>query len=251
MLLRLADLDRTRRYKLLTALVVPRPIALVTSLGADGVVNAAPYSFFNLFSQDPALVVLGIERREGPVQKDTGRNIEASGEFVVNLVDEDLAELMNLCAIDFPPEISEVDIAGLSLASSVAVRTPRLAEAPASLECRKLVTLLPGGGRELVIGEILAVQVRDALIDPHTLRLDLERWRPVGRLFGNLYCRTRDRFELIRKTYRQWLAEGGRLPATRSTPSHGAAGSVTSAGPTAAEIGSITGSPSSASGRAR
>jgi flavin reductase (DIM6/NTAB) family NADH-FMN oxidoreductase RutF len=211
--LRLADLDRAQRYKLLTALVVPRPIALVTSVGPEGVVNAAPYSFFNLFSQDPALVVLGIERREGPVQKDTGRNIEATGEFVVNLVDEDLAERMNLCAVDFPPEISEVEMAGLSLAPSATVRPARLAEAPAALECKKLVTLLPGGGRELVVGEILAVWVRDALIDPATLRLDLERWRPIGRLFGNLYCRTRDRFELVRKSYRTWLAErGGSLP---------------------------------------
>lgn len=209
MLLELAALDRPQRYKLLTALVVPRPIALVTSVGADGITNAAPYSFFNLFSQDPALVVLGIERREGPVQKDTGRNIEASGEFVVNLVDEDLAERMNLCAIDFPPEISEVEMAGLTLVPSARVRPARLAEAPAALECRKFVTLLPGGGRELVVGEILAVQVRDTLVDPATLRLDLERWRPIGRLMGNLYCRTRDRFELVRKSYRTWLAERG------------------------------------------
>ncbi len=207
MQIRLADLDRIRRYKLLTALVVPRPIALVTSVGPEGVVNAAPYSFFNLFSQDPALVVLGIERREGPVQKDTGRNIEATAEFVVNLVDEDLAERMNLCAVDFPPEISEVEIAGLTILPSTTVRPGRLAEAPAALECKKLVTLLPGGGRELVVGEILAVHVRDGLIEPATLRLDLERWRPVGRLFGNLYCRTRDRFELVRMSYRSWLAE--------------------------------------------
>lgn len=207
MQLLLDQLDRAQRYKLLTALVVPRPIALVTSLGPDGVTNAAPYSFFNLFSQDPALVVLGIERREGPVQKDTGRNIEATGEFVVNLVDEDLAERMNICAVDFPPEISEVEMAGLTLAPSATVRPGRLAEAPAALECTKLVTLLPGGGRELVVGRIGAIQVRDGLLDPATLRLDLERWRPVGRLFGNLYCRTRDRFELVRRTYRQWLAD--------------------------------------------
>lgn len=207
MQLLLDRLDRAQRYKLLTALVVPRPIALVTSLGPEGVTNAAPYSFFNLFSQDPALVVLGIERREGMVAKDTGRNIEATGEFVVNLVDEDLAEQMNLCAVDFPPDVSEVEMAGLTLAPSATVRPGRIAEAPAALECTKLVTLLPGGGRELVVGQIRAIQVRDGLVDPATLRLDIERWRPVGRLFGNLYCRTRDRFELVRRTYRQWLAE--------------------------------------------
>ncbi len=205
----LAALDRNARYKLLSALIVPRPIALVTTLGPEGVVNAAPYSFFNLFSQDPALVVLGIERREGPVQKDTGRNIEATGELVVNLVDEDLAEQMNICAIDFPPEVSEIAIAGLCLAPSRVVRPPRIAQAPAALECRRFVTLLPGGGRELVVAEILAVHVGDGLVDPTTLKIDLERFRPVGRLFGNLYCRTRERFELRRKNYQEWLAERG------------------------------------------
>ncbi|MCX7630831.1 MAG: flavin reductase family protein [Geminicoccaceae bacterium] len=207
--LSLAELDRIARYKLLTALVVPRPIALVTTLGPEGVVNAAPYSFFNLFGQEPALVVLGVERKEERVQKDTARNVELTGELVVNLVDEDLAEGMNVCAVDFPPEISEIAMAGLSLAPSRLVRPPRIAEAPAALECRRFVTLLPGGGRELVVAEILAVHIRDGLVDPATLRIDLDRYRPVGRLFGNLYCRTRDRFVLERKSYREWSAERG------------------------------------------
>jgi flavin reductase (DIM6/NTAB) family NADH-FMN oxidoreductase RutF len=207
------DLDLARlpvrdRYKLLTALVVPRPIALVTSRGPEGVVNAAPYSFFNVFSQEPALVVLGIEHRAPRAQKDTARNIAETRQFVVNLVDEDLAAAMNVCAIDFPPEESEIAAAGLTTAASRTVDVPRLAEAPAALECRLFVSLHPGHGRELVVGEITGIHVRDGILDPATLRIDWGRYRVVGRLFGNLYCRTRDTFELVRRSYAEWRAGG-------------------------------------------
>ncbi len=202
-----AELDATQRYKLLTALVVPRPIALVTSVGPEGVVNAAPYSFFNTFGQDPPLVVLGIERRARTVSKDTGRNIDATGEFVVNLVDEDLAAAMNLCAVDFPAEISEPEIAGLALAGSRFVRPPRLAAAPAALECRLFTLMRIGAARELVIGEVVGAHVRDGLLDPERLRIDYERYRPVGRLCGDLYCLTRERFALRRRSYAEWRAE--------------------------------------------
>ncbi len=202
-----AELDATQRYKLLTALVVPRPIALVTTIGAEGVVNAAPYSFFNTFGQDPPLVVLGIERRERTVSKDTGRNIDATGEFVVNLVDEDLAAAMNLCAVDFPPEVSEPEIAGLALAASRFLRPPRLAAAPAALECRLFTLMRIGGSRELVIGEVVGAHVRDGLLDRERLRIDYERYRPVGRLCGDLYCFTRERFALRRRSYAEWRAE--------------------------------------------
>ncbi len=204
-----AELDAPRRYKLLTALVVPRPIALVTTLGTGGVVNAAPYSFFNTFGQDPPLVVLGIERRDAATSKDTGRNIDTTGEFVINLVDEDLAEAMNLCAVDFPPEVSEPEIAGLELAPSRFVRPPRLARAPAALECRLFTLMRIGTSRELVIGEVVGVRVRDGLLDPERLRIDYERYRPVGRLCGDLYCVTRGRFALRRRSYAEWLAEEG------------------------------------------
>ena len=108
-----SELAPRDRYKLLCASVTPRPIALVTSLSPDGVVNAAPFSFFNVFSEDPALIVLGLQHKPGNNPKDTTRNIAGAGEFVVNLVDEGLAEAMNICAVDFPPEISEIDAAGL------------------------------------------------------------------------------------------------------------------------------------------
>jgi flavin reductase (DIM6/NTAB) family NADH-FMN oxidoreductase RutF len=195
------------RYKLLTSLVVPRPIALVTSVSSEGVVNAAPYSFFNVFSQEPALVVLGIERRAPRFQKDTALNIAETREFVVNLVDEAIAEAMNVCAVDFPPDESEIEAAGFTTTPSAIVSAPRIAEAAAALECRLFVTLNPGHGRELVIGEILGVHARDGLIDPETLRIDWRKYNPVGRLYANFYCRTHDVFELVRRNYSEWKSE--------------------------------------------
>jgi len=207
-----AELDPGHRYKLLTALVVPRPIALVTTLGPEGVTNAAPYSFFNTFGQEPPLVVLGIERRDAVTAKDTGRNIDVTGEFVVNLVDEDLAEAMNLCAVDFPAGVSEPEIAGLELAPSRFVRPGRIARAPAALECRLFTLMRIGARRELVIGEVVGAHVRDGLLDRERLRIDYDRYRPVGRLCGDLYCRTRERFALRRRSYAEWCAEAGIAP---------------------------------------
>jgi len=199
-----AELGSRDRYKLLISLVVPRPIALVTSLDGEGVLNAAPYSFFNVFSQDPALCVIGVERRpEGPF-KDTARNIEEAGEFVVNLVNEDIAEAMNVCAVDFPAGVSELAAAGFTEAPSLKVAPRRIAEAPAALECRNHTTLVVGTHRRLVVGEILAVHVADELIDGERLHIRFDRYRPVGRLYANLYCRTRDTFELVRQTYAEW-----------------------------------------------
>ncbi|GBD45159.1 hypothetical protein HRbin40_02661 [bacterium HR40] len=194
----LASLAPSARYKLLTGLVVPRPIALVTTTDPQGRTNAAPYSFFNLFSHDPALVVLGIERRRFDTSKDTGRNIDLVGEFVVHLVDEELAEAMAICAVDFPPEVSEPEIAGLELVPCRRVAPRRILRAPAALECRCLTLMRLGRTRELVIGEILWVHAREGLVDPTTLRVDLGRYRPVGRLFGDLYCRIQDIFALPR-----------------------------------------------------
>jgi flavin reductase (DIM6/NTAB) family NADH-FMN oxidoreductase RutF len=200
----LAELPTRERYKLLSSLIVPRPIALVTSIDPDGRPNAAPYSFFNLFSHDPALVVLGIERHEPRRQKDTGRNIDLTGEFVVNLVDEDLAEAMNVCAIDFPPEVNELEMAGLALAPCRRVAAGRIAVAPVALECRTFTVMRIGRTRELVIGEILHIHLRDGIVDPATLRVELDRYRPIGRLFGDLYCRIRDVFTLPRRSFREW-----------------------------------------------
>jgi flavin reductase (DIM6/NTAB) family NADH-FMN oxidoreductase RutF len=203
----MAGLGGPERYKLLSALVVPRPISFVTTVNEQGVVNAAPYSFFNVFSEDPPLVVIGIGRRSDGSLKDTALNIEANGEFVVNLVDEGIAHAMNVAATDFPPDQSEIDHADLDLVPSSLVAPPRIREAPAALECRNHTTLLVATDRRLVVGEVLAVHTQDGLVDPATLRLDLDAYRPVGRLFANLYCRTRDTFELVRMSYADWLRQ--------------------------------------------
>jgi flavin reductase (DIM6/NTAB) family NADH-FMN oxidoreductase RutF len=205
MRLDLGELSATERYKLLAGLIVPRPIALVTTQSPDGRINAAPFSFFNVFAEEPPLVVLGLGISPLGGAKDTTANIRESGAFVINLVDEPIAEAMNLCAIDFPPEISEIEIAGLELSPSGAVAPPRIAQAPVNLECRRYLTLEVARERALVIGEVLVAHVRDGLIDPATLRVDRDAYAPIGRLFGGGYVRTRDRFEMPRLTYREWL----------------------------------------------
>ncbi len=203
----MSELSGPLRYKLLSALVVPRPISFVTTVNEKGVVNAAPYSFFNVFSEDPPLVVIGIGRRSDGTLKDTALNIEANGDFVVNLVDEAIATAMNVAATDFPPDQSEIDPAGLDLVASSLVAPPRIAQAPAALECRNHTTLLVATDRRLVVGEVLAVHTREGLVDPGNLRLNLDAYRPVGRLFANLYCRTKDTFELVRMSYADWLKQ--------------------------------------------
>ena len=200
------ELEPRERYKLLCATIVPRPIALVTSVGRDGVVNAAPFSFFNVFSEEPPLIVLGLQHKPDKAPKDTTRNIAETGAFVVNLVDEDLAEAMNVCAVDFPPAISEIDAAGLKLVAGIDVPVPRIAQAPFALECRRELALAFGPHRELLVGEVVRLHARDGLIDPERLRVDTESYHPVGRLFGDGYARQRDRFELKRESYEEWAA---------------------------------------------
>jgi flavin reductase (DIM6/NTAB) family NADH-FMN oxidoreductase RutF len=200
------ELDSHDRYKLLCGVVVPRPIALVTTLDENGAVNAAPFSFFNVFSEDPPLVVLGFQHRADLSPKDTTRNIQRNGQFVVHMVDEALAAAMNDCAIDFPSGNSEVEAMGLATLPSVDVAVPRLAAAPFALECRQHVALAFGPGRELLVGEVLRLHARDGLIDQARMHVDLEIYRPIGRLFGNLYAAQRDTFALTRESHAQWLA---------------------------------------------
>jgi flavin reductase (DIM6/NTAB) family NADH-FMN oxidoreductase RutF len=205
--LKFADLEPRQRYKLLCGLVVPRPIAWVTTLSPEGVVNAAPFSFFNVFSEEPALIVLGLQHKADGSAKDTSRNIAATGEFVVNVVDEPMAEAMNLTAVDFPAGESEPTVAGLGLAPSAQVKPPRLVAAPASLECRRTVVLTFGPGRELIVGEVVGVHARAGIVEPETLSVDFDALRPVGRLAGNGYARQGDRFEMRRMTHAEWRAK--------------------------------------------
>jgi flavin reductase (DIM6/NTAB) family NADH-FMN oxidoreductase RutF len=202
----LRDLSPHDRYKLLCGVVVPRPIALVTTLDANGAVNAAPFSFFNVFSEDPPLVVLGLQHKADRTPKDTTRNIHRDGEFVVHMVDEALASAMNDCAVDFPAGESEVAATGLATLPSVNVRVPRLAAAPFALECKRSVALAFGPGRELLVGEVLRIHARDGLVDEANMYVDLAAYRPIGRLFANLYTYQRESFAMDRESHAQWSA---------------------------------------------
>ncbi|HEY9568142.1 MAG TPA: flavin reductase family protein [Thalassobaculum sp.] len=195
---RLADLDPVEAYKLMLGVVTPRPIALVTTMGDNGVVNAAPFSFFNAIAFNPCMVVLGVEARPDRRPKDTSANIRELPEFVVNIVDRTLADAMNLCALPLAPGQSEVDLAGLDTAASETVRPPRIAQAPAALECRRHTTLQLGNLREIVVGEVLRIVVRGDLLEAGRLRVDQTRIDTIGRLGGDLYATTRDRFALSR-----------------------------------------------------
>jgi len=199
-------LSQHDRYKLLISLVVPRPIALVTTLGPTGVVNAAPFSFFNLFSESPPIAVLGLQVKPEGGLKDTAAHIRDRGEFVINLVDEALGAQMNQCAVDFPPEISEIEVAKLNLLPSEKVKTPRIREAPAALECRRYTTLEVSASRRLAIGEVVHVHVRDGLWDPDKMRIDMTQYRPLARLFGNFYASLSEPFTHQRQSYEEWMA---------------------------------------------
>jgi flavin reductase (DIM6/NTAB) family NADH-FMN oxidoreductase RutF len=200
----LRDLSKQDRYKLLSGIVIPRPIALVTTLDANGAVNAAPFSFFNVFSEDPPLVALGLQHKPDRSPKDTTRNIHRDGEFVVNMVDEALAFAMNDCAVDFPSGESEVAALGLATSPSVDVGVPRLAAAPFAMECKRSVSLAFGPGRELVVGEVVRIHARDGLVDTDKMYVDLSAYRPIGRLFGNLYTYQRESFAMDRESHSQW-----------------------------------------------
>jgi flavin reductase (DIM6/NTAB) family NADH-FMN oxidoreductase RutF len=197
------------RYKLLCALVVPRPIALVTTLGPGGIVNAAPFSFFNVFAEDPPLVVLGLESRLDGSPKDTSAHIRDHEAFTVNLVDEALAERMNICAVDFPPGTSELDAAGLTAAPGAAIAVPRIAEAVASLECRHYQTLEVSPRRRLCIGQVVYLHARAGIVDPARMYVNLDAYKPVARLFANLYAPLGKPFTLARQSHAEWLASNG------------------------------------------
>ncbi|QOZ35583.1 flavin reductase family protein [Bradyrhizobium sp. CCBAU 53421] len=188
-----SDLTQRERYKVLTSFVLPRPIAWVTSLGPDGVVNAAPFSFFNVFCEDPPLCMFAVNRRPDGREKDTMVNIQRLGEFVVNLTDEPLARAMHESSGDFPPEIGEPDHLGLKLAPSSKIAVPRLADAPFAMECRTWKLIDVNGDRQLIMGEGIHFHIRNELWDHNAMRVHMERYHPIGRMFADRYCRTDDR----------------------------------------------------------
>ena len=191
-----STLDSRASHDLLKGCVSPRPIAWISTLSRDGVANAAPYSCFTFVATVPPMVCFSVELLNGR-KKDTLRNVEHTGDFVVNLVSEELAAAMNASAANFPPDVSEILQVGLTPAPSERVRAPRIAECPAGLECRMTQIIELGRSRHsLVIGEVLLVHVRDDLYRDGTI--DVMRLRPVGRLAGNAYCRLGELFELDR-----------------------------------------------------
>jgi len=184
-----ADIDAKLKYKIMTAAIIPRPPALVTTVDRDGVPNAAPYSFFNGFSDEPPLVALGIARRNSGPKKDTGRNIEETGEFVCHIVNHDIFEGMLVTASELPEGVNELPLAGLETVACDHIAPPRIVDAPVAFECRRYVTVQCGTARDIVLGEIVAAHVRDDLWDAGK---DYIRWTdgkwPIGRLYGTLYA---------------------------------------------------------------
>ena len=205
----LARIAQSDAYKLLVSTVVPRPIALATTVDAAGNVNAAPFSFFNAVSSVPPVVVLGISPGDsaGDGWKDTERNIRDTGEFVVNLVDEALAERMNVCAVDFPKDIGELEKAELHPVASVEVKPPRIAEAPVSFECQRITGLSLGPGSTLELGRVIHIHIRDDLVDPERYYVATDKMRLVGRMHGRgWYARTSDLFLMDRLEFDSWEA---------------------------------------------
>lgn len=194
-------------YKLLVSTIVPRPIAWVVTCDAAGAVNAAPYSFFNAFAEDPPVVALGIGPRPGGAAKDTLANIQATRDFTVCLVPFEAVEPMNVTAADFPPGVDEIAEAGLTTIPSAKVAPPRIAESPVALEC-VLHATVPLGIHTMVLGRVLAVHVRDdAVLDPVRCHIDTPKLGLVGRMHGRgWYARTTDLVEVKRVTAAQWAA---------------------------------------------
>lgn len=182
-------------YKLLVNLIVPRPIALVTTIDAAGVVNAAPFSVFNMVGEDPPMVMVSINKLGGGAFKDTARNILANDEFVVHISDEASAARMDATAATLPPGESEIAHAGFSITPSRRVRPPRIVEVPVAFECSRLETM-ESASRYVFFGRILWLHVADGIVDTKKWRVDYSRFHPIGRFGAGQYVRLRDRFAI-------------------------------------------------------
>ena len=187
-------------YKLMVGLIVPRPVALVSTIDRDGVPNVAPFSFFSgVGSNPPTVLFCPSLRSSGDQRKDTLRNVEQTGEFVINVVSDAIAAAANATAADVGPEIDEFELAGLTALPSEVVRAPRVAESPAQMECKLLQIVFTGegsGAGVVVLGEIVRLHIRADLEE--NFRIDPEKLDAVGRMAGNTWTHTRDRFDLIR-----------------------------------------------------
>ncbi|MFK4771407.1 flavin reductase family protein [Rhizobium sp. ZW T2_16] len=203
-------LNERERYKLLIGTVIPRPIALVTTVSKEGQPNAGPFSFFNVLTHDPAIVAIGVENYSDMRFKDTARNIRETGEFTVHICDNALVDQMEVCAIKFGPEVDEMEEAELATVPGQMVRSPRILAAPAALECRRHTTLQVGPAREIILGEVVGVFVRSDAVNASNLHIDQQLMDAVGRMGGHTYTRTRDQFDIKTLTPQEWEnREGG------------------------------------------
>jgi flavin reductase (DIM6/NTAB) family NADH-FMN oxidoreductase RutF len=198
-----ADYQPHQVYKLMTGIIVPRPVALVSTVDRDGVPNLAPFSFFTGVGSNPPTVlfcpVVRARGAAGDIRKDTLRNVEETGEFVINVVSDEIAAAANATAAEVPPEVDEFVLSGLTPQASEVVRPPRVAESPAQMECKLLQVIYTGhapGAGVIVLGEIVRFHVRASLVED--FRVDPAGLDAVGRMAGNTWARTRERIELIR-----------------------------------------------------
>jgi flavin reductase (DIM6/NTAB) family NADH-FMN oxidoreductase RutF len=198
------------RYELLLGTIVPRPIALITTLGPDGQINAAPYSLFNVMGHDPAVAMVSVLAHPQSRLKDTGHNILATKEFVINLVSETVAEAMNITCIDAPPGINELELANLETAASVKVRPPRVAASPVSFECRFLTSISFGPHQTIIAGQIVHAFVEDQFVRDRARGLiDTPELQLIGGMHGaKWYAKLSDQFEMERPTWAGWVREG-------------------------------------------
>lgn len=210
MLFDFSQLPPRERYKLAVSCIVPRPIAWVVTQDSAGVVNAAPYSFFNVFSEDPVVVAIGCGPGK-PDGKDTLRNIKALGQFVVCLVPESAAAQMNVTAVDFDPSVDELREAGLTAVPSSFVKPPRIGESPVAMECETF-QMIEIGPHTLVLGKVLAMHIQDdCVLDAAKNYVDTPKLGLVGRMHGRgWYTRTSDRFEMDRMSVEEWAAKKSR-----------------------------------------
>lgn len=188
-------------YRLLAGSILPRPIAFVSTIGADGILNLSPFSFFTVASSNPPIVAFCPMIRGGErPKKDTLVNIEATEEFVVNIVSEDFAAQMNATAGEYPPDVDEFQLSGLTPVSSDLVKPPRVKESRMSMEC-KLHQLIPVSaefmGGTMVLGQVVRFHVLDSMVN-QIGEIDADQLNAIGRMGGPVYCRTKDRFEMIR-----------------------------------------------------
>ncbi|EPE97556.1 flavin reductase family protein [Rhizobium grahamii] len=190
-------LSERERYKLMIGTIIPRPIALVTTVDEHGRINAAPFSFFNCLSADPPILALGVENNPDMSFKDTGHNIRMTEVFTVNIVSFSIAEAMHVCGSKYPRGVDELKEAGLTAMPGQKVASPWIAEAPAAFECRRHVTLELGKSRQIIMGEIIYAHYRDGVVDPEGLRVDPTQVDAVARLGGDTCSTTRDRFEML------------------------------------------------------